>query len=61
MFVDWIINIDMKCLFEFSIINLSDYSLNQIDLKLLNNGLTFTPMPQILAKSSAILIDFLEE
>ena len=41
------INIDMKCLDEFSVINLSDYSLNQTDLRLLSKGLTFTPTPDV--------------
>ena len=37
----------MKCLDEFSVINLSDYSLNQTDLRLLSKGLTFTPTPDV--------------
>ena len=46
-FVGTPINIDMKCLDEFSVINLSDYSLNQTDLRLLSKGLTFTPAPDV--------------
>ena len=46
-FVGTPINIDMKCLDEFSVINLSDYSLNQTDLRLLCKGLTFTPTPDV--------------
>ena len=46
-FVGTLINIDMKCLDEFSVINLSDYSLNQTDLRLLSKGLTFTPTPDV--------------
>ena len=46
-FVGTPINIDMKCLDEFSVINLSDYSLNRTDLRLLSKGLTFTPTPDV--------------
>ena len=46
-FVGTPINIDMKCLDEFSVIYLSDYSLNQTDLRLLSKGLTFTPTPDV--------------
>ena len=46
-FVNNSINIDMKRFSEFSVLNLSDYSLNQTDLRLLSKGLTFTPTPDV--------------
>ena len=46
-FVNNSINIDMNRFSEFSVLNLSDYSLNQTDLRLLSKGLTFTPTPDV--------------